>query len=95
MIRVFNVSITPASLILLILESLLLLGAFVFATLIIGALDPADYLLHDFGIVSLLLVVHVFPGGNAFPGSLHRDSSEITGASGPAALHGGRHGLSG
>lgn len=57
MIRVFNVSVTPASFILLVFESLLLFGSFVVATLVVGDLDPADYLLHDFGSVSLLLVV--------------------------------------
>jgi lipopolysaccharide/colanic/teichoic acid biosynthesis glycosyltransferase len=66
MIRVLNVSITPASFILLILESVLLLGAFVLAVLMLGSLDPADYLLHDFGIVTLLLVVLCFLAGMHF-----------------------------
>jgi lipopolysaccharide/colanic/teichoic acid biosynthesis glycosyltransferase len=60
MIRLFNVSIPLATFILLIFETMILLGAFTFATFAVGDLDPLDYLLYDYGALSLLLVVLSF-----------------------------------
>lgn len=60
MIRLFNVSIPPATFILLALETLLLSGSFLLATVAVGDLDPVDYLLADSGILALLLVVLCF-----------------------------------
>ena len=60
MIRLFNVSIPPATFILLVFESLFLLGAFLGATILLGDLDPMDYLLSDYGLVALALVVLTF-----------------------------------
>lgn len=60
MIRLFNVSIPPATFILLLFESTLLMGSFLVATLLLGDLDPVDYLLYDYGLVGLLLVVASF-----------------------------------
>jgi len=60
MIRLFNVSIPPATFILLLFESVLLLGSFLVATLLLADLDPLDYLLYDYGLVALLLVVVSF-----------------------------------
>jgi len=41
-------------------EALLILAAFVFATYLLIDVDPTDYLLNNFGIVSILLVALVF-----------------------------------
>jgi lipopolysaccharide/colanic/teichoic acid biosynthesis glycosyltransferase len=57
MIRLFNASIAPATFILLLFESLLLLGALVLATVAVADVDPVDYLLYDSGLIALLLVV--------------------------------------
>ena len=57
MIRLFNASIAPATFILLLFESLLLLGALVLATVVVADVDPVDYLLYDSGLIALLLVV--------------------------------------
>jgi lipopolysaccharide/colanic/teichoic acid biosynthesis glycosyltransferase len=60
MIRLFNTSIAPATFLLLISESLILLVAFVLATLAVGNLDPVDYLLYTSGSIALLLGVASF-----------------------------------
>ena len=60
MIRLFNVSIPPATFILLLFESTLLMGSFLAATLMLGDLDPTDYLLYDSGLLALILVVISF-----------------------------------
>jgi lipopolysaccharide/colanic/teichoic acid biosynthesis glycosyltransferase len=60
MIRLFNVSIPPATFILLLFESIFLLSAFLLATLLLADLDPIDYLLHDYGWIALSLVVVSF-----------------------------------
>ena len=60
MIRLFNVSIRPATFILLLFETVLLTGSFLLATLLLADLDPLDYLLHDYGLISLALVVLSF-----------------------------------
>ncbi|HKE25933.1 MAG TPA: sugar transferase [Bryobacteraceae bacterium] len=60
MIRLFNVSIPPPTFILLLSESVLLTGSFLLATLLLCELDPMDYLLHDYGIAALALVVVSF-----------------------------------
>jgi lipopolysaccharide/colanic/teichoic acid biosynthesis glycosyltransferase len=66
MIRLFNVSVPPATFILLISEALLFSGAFVIATFVVGDLDPTDYLLYNYGIVALALVVLSFVLGMHF-----------------------------
>jgi len=60
MIRLFNVSIPPATFILLVFETFFLGGSFVAAILLLGELDPLDYLLYDSGGVALGLVVLSF-----------------------------------
>lgn len=60
MIRIFNVSFAPATFILLLFESLILLSAFVLATLAVGDLDPVDYLFYDSGALAVTLVVASF-----------------------------------
>ena len=66
MIRLFNVSIPPAIFILLIFEILLLSGSFFLATVAFSDLDPADYLLNNYGAIALLLVVFSFLVGMHF-----------------------------
>src|SRR5215472_8411283 len=60
MIRLFNVSIPPPTFILLLSESVLPTASFLLATLLLCELDPMDYLLHDYGIAALALVVVSF-----------------------------------
>ena len=60
MIRLFNVSIPPATFILLLFETALLSGSFLAATLLLSDLDPVDYLLNDYGLIALLLGVFSF-----------------------------------
>jgi lipopolysaccharide/colanic/teichoic acid biosynthesis glycosyltransferase len=66
MIRLFNVSIPPATFILLVFETFFLAGSFVSAVLLLGELDPVDYLLYDYGAVALALVVLSFLVGLHF-----------------------------
>lgn len=60
MIRLFNVSIPPAIFILLVFETVLLMGAFLAATVLMIDLDPVDYLLYNSGLAALVLVVVSF-----------------------------------
>jgi lipopolysaccharide/colanic/teichoic acid biosynthesis glycosyltransferase len=60
MIRLFNVSIPSAILIILIFETVLLTGSFLAATLLLIDLDPVDYLFFNSGSIALLLVVGSF-----------------------------------
>ena len=60
MIRLFNVSVPPAIFILLVFETLLLMGSFLAATILVIDLDPVDYLLYNSGLIALLLVVVSF-----------------------------------
>jgi lipopolysaccharide/colanic/teichoic acid biosynthesis glycosyltransferase len=60
MIRLFHVSIPPATFILVVCETFFLAGSFVAATLLLGELDPFDYLLYDYGAIALGLVILSF-----------------------------------
>lgn len=60
MIRLFHVSIPPGSFLLLVTEALLVVGAFVLATYLAATVDPTDYLLYNFGLVSIASVVLTF-----------------------------------
>lgn len=60
MIRLFNVSVPPANFILLVFETVLLMGSFLAATVLVIDLDPVDYLLYNSGLIALVLVVVSF-----------------------------------
>src|SRR5260370_36095622 len=57
MIRLFRVFVPVGTFALLIVEILLVTGAFILACYIVLPADPGDYLLYDGGLKSILLVV--------------------------------------
>ena len=57
MIRLFRVFVPASTLTLLISETLLIVGAYVFAAYMVLQVDPTAYLLYDGGMVSILFVL--------------------------------------
>ena len=66
MIRPLHVFISPGSFLLLVLEALLVSGALILATYFVAVVDPTDYLLYNFGLVSIGTVVVTFVLGLYF-----------------------------
>ena len=66
MIRPLHVFISPGSFLLLVLEAFLVSAAFILAAYFAAVVDPADYLLYNYGLVSIGTVVLTFVLGLYF-----------------------------